>query len=243
MYNFFYAENLDISKIKVLYIISKDPVFLMLPWEFLVEKKLFPTVRFLDSDILLTSKPFEYKEVSMLICLSHSGDLIIEDLKSEVREIMTLSLDTEPKFTKIENVKLLNHTSKKTFEKIDTSKINVIHMLMHGDKSNLYFESKDELEDSHKKVDYFSIDELLVSLKNLNIHLIYFSGCDTAGWFESKNNYFTLKVINSSNVKYSIGYFGKVKSKIAIENSKKIYNKYFIRPFVCPYRPSTLIIF
>ena len=173
----------DFEKSDELIVQSDLPDFLELPWEDVVNTKIYVFRHFAGNSIDGT----EEGENNLLVFMSHSHEDVGDDLKKvmneEVRAIYNAVhyfVENNQSYFRIDRILLSKHTTKKVLYEIDWDAYNFAHFVMHGhNNGGLCLEKPDR--ERYKEVDLLSAAEFLEVLEGHYLALVFLSICYSGG--------------------------------------------------------------
>ncbi len=207
---------------------SNFDTFLELPWEDLVNEKIFVLRKVLGNK----KNDSAHSPASLMIILSNSRSSnngkrsdLKKKLKTEVLEIASSTIEVQPKDFKINDIYISKHTTKIIFKLLSWDNCNYVHFIMHGSESGgLCLEN--ENIDEYKKEDILEVKDALRILKEKKLFLIFFSHCNSSS--------FAYEVVNNGIAKYTIGYRQGVG-----ETSANVFSRYFYKNLLSSFEKNT----
>lgn len=187
---------------------SNSATLLELPWEEIVDSRIF-VIRRVENENNL--EYFKESANNFLYLLSHSFkghslspikinlDNEVENIFSLIPEI--LKEEAISRF-KLSNISLSVHTTNDSLKNIRWEEYRYIHIIAHGLNSGKICL---ECDHDHEIVDEISFSDFLMMIKNFTFRFLFFSFCYSgSGCREGENLAFN--AVNNGISKYTIGY-------------------------------------
>lgn len=182
--------------------------FLELPWEQVTKKGVYVLRRVIGDKKDATAE--DINNFLFVVSNSHitpEGEAfdLKEKLKQEILEIIDHAIEAIPKDFKIDSLHISKHTTKDSFKLLPWDQSKYAHILMHGDKNGgLCLEKADP--DYYKYQDVMDTTEVITTLTDKNLFLLFLSICNSGGGWYSINNNLAFQAANKGIAKYTIGY-------------------------------------
>lgn len=230
----FLSEEININEVDFnnendeIIVRSDIGMFLELPWESIVRKRIFVIRKFISNK----KNNFEKDANNLLLFMSHAcegvGANLQEKMNEEIKSIYNtlhfLRENNQASF-RINQILLSKHTTKEVLEKTHWKDFNFVHFIMHGDSNgNLYLEMPDK--ENYKQPDNMSILKLLKTLDGNHFTLIFLSICYSGGEVDNENS-LALQLIEANYSQYVIGYSNTV-GDISAKSFTEIFYEFLI---------------
>lgn len=204
---------------------SNSGIFLELPWEEVVDKRIF-VFREVSPE---TKRESENPENNLLFAVSHAVkyggenlEPIKEKLDEEIKNLLGSLIENEtPSRFKLQSVFLSMHTTKSSMRSMQWEKFNYIHFIAHGlPNGEICLEDPTD----HEKTDPISTTDFLEIVGHHSFRLLFFSFCYSAGGVDEGEN-LAFKILSKGIAKNVIGYSYSVGGQSASTFSKYFYDK------------------
>jgi hypothetical protein len=203
---------------------SNNGIFLELPWEEVVDKKIF-VFREVSPE---RKKETASSENGLLFIVSHAVkyggenlEPIKEKLDEEIKNLLDSLIDSEtPSRFKLQNLFLSMHSTKDSMKSMQWAKFNYIHLIAHGLPTGEIC-----LEDptDHEKTDPISPADFLKIIGQYSFKLFFFSFCYSAGGVEAGES-LAFQILSRGISKHVIGYSYSIGGQSASTFAKYFYD-------------------